>query len=670
MAIYLKDFNNVNEYDEYIVTKISSVYDSGTTNNDDFLPNTSLIDETDVRFNPYKFEDEYFSFRILDDSNYIKYVATDENFIDYKKNDGEWTSQNTSTLQIPVNYGDIIRFKGNSSDYRGCSFSGTTCRFEVEGNIMSLNYNNNFRNQTEPPENIYYFDGLFQNCTGLTSSKNLVLPGQRSYNSMFLNCTLLKKAPKIIGNSATTIPISACTNMFAGCTSLVNTPELPVINLSDNCYQYMFQGCTSLVNAPELASTTLTNNCYEGMFANCTGLTNGPSSIGNSATTMAASACSYMFSGCTSLVNAPELPVTTLANRCYANMFFGCTSLTTAPELPATTLAPYCYSWMFYGCSSLVNAPELPATQLKDYCYQYMFNSCTGLTQQTVPILSGATTFAKGCYSHIFAGISRGSNKVLPDTSHIDFSASTVVASGVCIGLFAGTRVTNSDLLSILPSRTEGGIRVTILPVTALTDSCYSSMFSDCTSLTTAPILPATKLASSCYENMFSLCSSLVNAPKLPATTLANFCYSRMFSSCRSLVNAPKLPATQLKQYCYQNMFSDCSSLVNAPELPATTLADRCYSYMFYGCTSLVTAPELPATTLANSCYQYMFNGCSKLNYIKCLATDKSAFNCTYNWVNGVASTGTFYKNSNISTSTWGRGASGIPSGWSVYSAT
>jgi hypothetical protein len=85
---------------------------------------------------------------------------------------------------------------------------------------------------------------------------------------------------------------------------------------------------------------------------------------------------------------------------------------------------------------------------------------------------------------------------------------------------------------------------------------------------------------------------------------------------------------------------------------------------MFYDCSSLTTAPELPATTLAYWCYRYMFNGCSNLNYIKMLATDISADDCLYNWVKGVASTGTFVKNSSMTNLP--TGTSGIPEGWTV----
>jgi hypothetical protein len=205
------------------------------------------------------------------------------------------------------------------------------------------------------------------------------------------------------------------------------------------------------------------------------------------------------------------------------------------------------------------------------------------------------------------------------------------------------------------------------LPATTLKDYCYNSMFRGCTSLTTAPELPATTLAWYCYGNMFYGCTSLTSTPELPATTLADSCYSNMFHDCTSLVNAPELPATTLKNYCYVNMFQGCTRLTKAPKLPATILTYYCYQYMFRDCTSLTTAPQLPATTLKNYCYYQMFQGCTRLNYIKAMFTAIPSSSCTENWVNGVASTGTFVKNS---AATWDvTGISGIPSGWTVQTA-
>ena len=149
-------------------------------------------------------------------------------------------------------------------------------------------------------------------------------------------------------------------------------------------------------------------------------------------------------------------------------------------------------------------------------------------------------------------------------------------------------------------------------PTGISTVSCYSSMFNQCTNLTTAPELPATTLASSCYSSMFRLCRSLTTAPELPATTLADDCYSSMFYAC-GLTTTPELPATTLADDCYKQMFYNCAHLTIAPELPATTLTDYCYKQMFENCKSLTTAPELPATTLVYACYSSMFAGCDSL---------------------------------------------------------
>ena len=204
-----------------------------------------------------------------------------------------------------------------------------------------------------------------------------------------------------------------------------------------------------------------------------------------------------------------------------------------------------------------------------------------------------------------------------------------------------------------------------VLPAITLAENCYGSMFRNCTSLTIAPALPATNLAESCYSGMFGECKSLTTAPELPATTLDNNCYGSMFRNCTSLITAPALPATTLANNCYGNMFYSCTSLTTAPSvLPATTLNSQCYQRMFLNCSSLTTAPALPSTTLKFMCYSGMFQNCTKLNYIKCLATDISASDCTKNWVSGVSSTGTFIKNPNMTS--WPTGMNGIPDNWTI----
>ena len=142
--------------------------------------------------------------------------------------------------------------------------------------------------------------------------------------------------------------------------------------------------------------------------------------------------------------------------------------------------------------------------------------------------------------------------------------------------------------------------------------------------------------------------------------------FGDLFNSNEHLINAENLilPAITLVSDCYWSMFRDCTALTTAPKLPATTLASYCYGDMFKGCALLTKAPELPVTTLVEGCYFEMFYECRQLNIITMLANDISAFDCLFDWVNGVAATGTFTKS--LSMTTLPIGSSGIPSGWEV----
>lgn len=214
----------------------------------------------------------------------------------------------------------------------------------------------------------------------------------------------------------------------------------------------------------------------------------------------------------------------------------------------------------------------------------------------------------------------------------------------------------------------------TVIKARQIGDYCCMYMFSGCSSMTTVPdILPATTLTTYCYGNMFSSCSSLIRIPTLPATDIYEYAYYQMFSGCTSLTTVSNLPMTTVGRCSCRGMFSGCTSLTKAPDiLPAMTLATECYWDMFNGCTSLTTAPVLPALTLVQRCYSSMFQGCSNLNYVKAMFTSDPASNDyqrgTSYWLSGVAATGTFVKNV---ASQWNvTGANGIPSGWTVQTAS
>lgn len=174
--------------------------------------------------------------------------------------------------------------------------------------------------------------------------------------------------------------------------------------------------------------------------------------------------------------------------------------------------------------------------------------------------------------------------------------------------------------------------------------------------------LPAEKLANGCYSGMFNNIPALQYPPILPATTLADYCYEWMFGGTK-MTYPPELPATTLADYCYFGMFSGTYDInFDGFVLPATTLANGCYSNMFEGNNIYINALELPATTLANNCYYSMFRGCTSLTYIKVGFTSWNS-DYTSNWVDGIASTGTFVKPESLPEQ---YGVDYIPEGWTV----
>ena len=99
----------------------------------------------------------------------------------------------------------------------------------------------------------------------------------------------------------------------------------------------------------------------------------------------------------------------------------------------------------------------------------------------------------------------------------------------------------------------------------------------------------------------------------LTLTNSGNSCFNSLFKDCSQLISSPEIPATTLSDYCYNYMFWNCTWLIVPPSLPATTLWAYCYYQMFAGCTWLTSIPNLPALILKEYCYNLMFNYCSNI---------------------------------------------------------
>ena len=151
-------------------------------------------------------------------------------------------------------------------------------------------------------------------------------------------------------------------------------------------------------------------------------------------------------------------------------------------------------------------------------------------------------------------------------------------------------------------------------------------------------------------------------------TTMNTVIFGNVMSLVKGKDNLASVDAIEANKAFY-GLFAGANQLVNDQHrniaLPATTLKDGCYQDMFYGCKGIERAPELPALTLVKECYKEMFYDCSKLNYVKSLATDISATDCTKDWL-GKAGTEAASKKAVVDSETpWViDNDSGIPVGW------
>ena len=566
---------------------------------------------------------------------------------------------------------------------------------------------------------------MFRDCTSLVSTPNLskltTITGESACIEMFRDCTSLTTAPEL---PSTTLANYCYYRMFLGCTSLTTAPKLPATTLAQNCYQEMFYGCTSLNEITCLATDISATNCTKdwvknvastGTFIKADGMSSWTINS-NNGIPIGWTVMNYENCTVTLTVNNPSYGnvtgagtyrtgerVTIKANIIELNHFVGWyqnNNLVTTNQYYSFEIftdmtfearfasGEHDYSQDYFTIESLedgnsitcvYNAPSGSSTPspissantqyMNDIYYSYnngvTWQSTATATFKTWVLNAGEKVLLKTTYSRFALG----------ESNYNSFtSTKNINVSGNILSLIFGDNFQNASAV-----RANWG---------------FSKLFMNCTTLINAKdlVLPATNLTSYCYDSMFYGCSSLVSAPKLPATTLAGGCYRRMFVGCKKVTTAPNLPATTLEGSCYQSMFQSCISLKTIPtftvstvgpascyymfaycnhlqnasmiHLDATALADSCYQGMFLCCTRLTSAPILPAITLADSSYAGMFDSCTSLKTIVCLAKNITFEECLYYWVYRLGTTGTFYKNSTMSS--WPTGVSGIPTGWTV----
>lgn len=422
---------------------------------------------------------------------------------------------------------------------------------------------------------------------------------------LFSGCTNLVNAKNLIIKHSVRNYSHAC--MFEGCTSLATAPELPedYFAYGDYCYFSMFKDCTSLVTAPYLPAWSIADSCYRQMFMGCTSLENPP----------------YI------------LPADIVRNRSYANMFANCTSLKRAPILAQRDFSLFEaeYAGMFNGCSSL-NYVECYLSYTKSQSYYHTGYMFSGVSQTgTFVLMDGADVGVTG-----HAGIPTGWNvenrSFVPEDEYLQFKGGT----GLQIWFNKPGLMYSWDLGYTWHD--QWADRSFMPPVETVLVKATGLTIDDSTS----------------------------EKPGI-GTFRVNSNGASLRGNIMSLVYGDDFKGkTEIQDHQFEALFKGADDLKNAKQLilPSTELTNSCYKDMFNGCSGLTTSPDLNASTLEDNCYESMFSGCSSLNNITCLATDISATDCTTNWTNGVAASGTFIKKDSMSS--WTTGVNGIPNGWSV----
>lgn len=201
----------------------------------------------------HDYSQDYLSFRAITGGTIIwKAFGNLTKTISYSINDGAWTTLTSTSSGVPITVAaeDVVRLKGtdypyatSKSAYSG--FEGGTATYNIEGNIMSLIYGDNFAGNTTLPNSTYIFCSIFKK-SNVISAENLILP-------------------------ATTLRNYCYRAMFSYASSLTTPPALPATTLAQGCYWYMFEA-TSISEAPVLNATTLLKECYGHMFTDCQNL--------------------------------------------------------------------------------------------------------------------------------------------------------------------------------------------------------------------------------------------------------------------------------------------------------------------------------------------------------------------------------------------------------------
>lgn len=632
-----------------------------------------------------------------------------------------WTSTakvkvygNILSLYVGDNFTDYTIIQDKSDIYVNCEYMFSRGRYMwYPSNELPYQINNVSDIDVVSVRNLYFPEGIAYNARGMFSDQtNLTnVPKTCPFGNWYRYVRTYVWYTSSGTMQGDYMTASNAAYIFKGCTSLKtadttftgsNLARLSsVYNSQEGHYREAFMNCTSLVSAPVLESTIVPEYAYYGCFRNCTHLTEAPVL---KAVSIGSDAYDFLFYECSNLHYI----------KCLVSETAGFTSWTTGVPMEGRLVRnPECRTWrqwsdeyipyrweladitanytdwrtVGYECvnddkyelqrkyisedgelwlqtgetrtGSLIERDS--ADCMRDYSADYF--TVQALGSGNIRIYSRYTSGRPGYLTDLYYSLNDG------EWTSLSLNTDVTVSEGDMIK-FKSNGLTDSGKrgTSAYGYSTSGSTSYQWHSIK--TDFDYN-VFGNVKSLIYSDDFTTYDDTNIVYQfiNLFfpnSQNAHLISAKNLVLPqNLDQHAFDGMFYLQSKMTTAPKLKATVLSDYCYYYMFSGCSGLASVPELPATTLTTNCYNGMFQNCTTITKSPVLPATTLVQSCYNYMFDGCTNLTEITAMFTTTPEYGgYTYYWVRGVASSGTFYKNSEA---TWDvTGNDGIPSGWTV----
>ena len=401
---------------------------------------------------------------------------------------------------------------------------------------------------TYVPSDAYYH--MFYNCTSLAKPPKIsgTTINSYCYFRMFYNCSALKTAPDL---PALTLASNCYRDMFHGCTSLKEAPALRATTLVASCYQDMFYGCTSLEKCADMqrATNSTSNVCYN-MYYGCSRLDNAIAPNVASWTTNHFTTWLGNVASTGTLYKNSSLTIPT-------DNTSGCPTGWSTADLRTTVILSakgegnlgFTYTIGNSGTSVTVNQGE---EVIETVGYSDTIDIHTNSNSDVIKICGLAVAMGSSTlnYNDIVASTITCSS--LTGTNPLCFTANT---AGSTISMtHNGTNATTTKPVIYISTN---GITYTAWDYSTITlanqgDKVY--MFG-------TNILIGSNSSDRSTFVMTGSISASGNTNSLIGFSdkLSGYCYTRLFENCSSLTTAPTLPSdVRGAAGCYYKMFGGC----------------------------------------------------------------------------------------------------------------